>query len=485
MLTSSLTVNANPSIAVFSESEKTQIYSAALEVLEHTGVEIQHEKALNILDQAGARIDKKVAHIPRHLVQKAVETAPDTILVYDRNGDLAMKLGKRNTYFGTGSDTPNTLDLDGNVRKSKREDIGKVGRIVDAMENLDFIMSLGLISDKPMHVTDLYQFQEMLFNTVKPIVFTSHDRRGNKDILEMASIAVGGEDNLKEKPFIINYIEPSSPLRHSKEAADKLLFSAEQNMPLIYTPCTSGGGTAPVTLAGNIVLAMAESLSGITLSQLINEGTPVITGGICSLLDMKTSSYLYGSPEFDLMNAGLSEMSQFLDLPMYGTAGCSDSKVVDEQAAIEGAFSIATQSLAGANLTHDVGYIASGMVGSCEMIVMSNEIIGMVKRIMRGIDTSENRLAIDLIDKVGPRGSFLREKHTMENFKREQWRPQLLDRQNFEGWKQDGEKTMGDRIKERTEKILNEYEPQQLSQKQKTDILALIEEEEKIREVRY
>lgn len=476
----------NLKFSVFTEDDCKMIFSSALEVLKNTGVKIQHKEALLLLREAGAKIEGEVAYFPASLVEKAIQSAPKKVLVYTRDGKLALRLEAKNSYYGTGSDCPTIRDsFTGEFRKFTREDIGKVGVLVDALDNLDFIMSLGLISDKPMPVTDLYQFQQMLFNTVKPIIFTSHDQRGNADIIEIASIAVGSEDNLQEKPFIIHYIEPSSPLRQSKEAVEKLLLTAEKRIPVIYTPCPSAGGTAPITLAGTLVLTLAEGLSGVVLSQLKNKGTPVIIGGVSSLLDMKTTAYLYGAPEFHLMSAGLAEVCQFLNMPMYGTAGCSDSKTIDEQAAIEASFSLLTQSMAGANIIHDVGYLGSGLIGSLDMVVMSNEIIGMSKRIMEGIEVTDETLAVRVIDSVGHGGNYITHEHTLANFRDVIWDPKLMNREPQSKWLEAGSESMSKRINKRVKEILKNHRPKPIEKDKEKEIIALIEVEEETREVEY
>lgn len=477
-----------PQFEVLTESGREAIYSAALEMLERTGVRVGKEEALAMLGEAGARVDRETgrAHIPSYLVEEALATVPRKVLIYDRDGQPAMRLEGSHYYYGTGSECPSILDsYTGETRKFMRADIGNAGRLVDALPNLDFLMSMGIIWDEPVHVADLYQFQEMLFNCTKPIVFTCYDRRGNEGIMKMAAVAAGGEDELRAKPFVVHYIEPSSPLDASKEAVDKLLFSAENGIPSIYTPCTCAGSTSPVTLAGTVAQSLAESLSGIVISQLVKKGAPVITGGVISAMDMQTTAYLYGGPDFQLMTTAMMEMARYLDLPSYGTAGCSDSKVVDEQAAIEAMFSIALQTLSGGNLIHDVGYIGSGLIGSFDHLVMSDEIIGMTRRFMEGIDFDEEHLAVDVIHRVGPRGNFLQDPHTMKHFKTEHWYPELLDRRNYDKWAEDGHKTMGERINERTRALLEEHQPEPLEESKRTEILDLIAFEADDRVVKY
>jgi trimethylamine--corrinoid protein Co-methyltransferase len=479
-------VYETPQLEVLNEEMRAVIYSSALEILQRVGVKIEKKEALALLKDAGARVENDTAYIPEFLVKEALSSVPSKILIYNRNGELAMRLEPGYYYYGTGSECPNVLDPEtGEIRHFTQEDIKKAVIVMDALPNIDFVMSLGIIWDRPVHIADLCQFQEMVFNTNKPIVFTSYDVRGNEDIFQMASIVAGGEDELINKPFILHYIEPSSPLRASKEAIDKLLFCSEKAIPSIYTPCPSGGATSPVTLAGTLTQTLAECLSGIVLSQLKRRGAPIILGGVLTAMDMKTTAYLYGGPEFQILEAALGEMGRYLEIPVFGTAGCSDAKIVDQQAAIEGSLSIALGMMSGANLIHDVGYLGSGLVGSPDMLVMCDETIGMMKRFMRGIEVDPEHLATEVVRKVGPKGNFLAELHTMRHFKAAHWHPKLLDRRGYEKWAKDGGKSLGQRVNEKTKKILREHRPEPLAEAKQAKILDLISSEEQNRKVKY
>ena len=463
-----------PQFEVLTEDNCRAIYSASLEVLERTGVRMENEEVLALLRDNEVCIKNDIAHIPSYLVEESLRYAPKKILIYSREGKLAMRLENANFYFGTGSDCPNIIDsFTGKLRKQTRKDIGQEALIADALSNIDFVMFSGSILDEPAPLTDLYKFQEMVFNTTKPIIFTSQDKRDSQDIIDMASIIAGGEDKLRENPFIIHYIELSPPLKHSRTALDKLLLCSEKQIPIIYVPRIVGGATAPISLAGNIVLALAEGLAGLVISQLKNKGTPLILGGIITVKNMRTKVFSQGAPEFHLLSAGLAQVCQFLGMPMFGTAGCTDSKALDEQAAIEASLSIIIQSLSGANLIHDVGCMASGKVISFDMLVMSDEIIGMSKRVTRGLMTDEESLGVDVIDKVGPGGNYLTEEHTLRHFKTEYWRPQLLDRSDYHTWIGKGSKALDQRVNEKVKSILKEYQPELLDREKADQILQL------------
>jgi trimethylamine--corrinoid protein Co-methyltransferase len=240
----------------------------------------------------------------------------------------------------------------------------------------------------------------------------------------------------------------------------KLLFSADNEIPFVYTPCPLAGATSPTTLAGTAVQALTESLFGIVLAQIRKPGAPMIIGGLMSNMDMQTTVYCYGSPEMALLSAAYTEITKWLGVPMYETAGCSDSKMFDAQAAMEATINIATAALVGGNMIHDVGYLEQGLTSSPELMVAANEIIDMVKRILRGIPTTDADLALPVMDAVGPGGHFLEHDHTYKRFKHEIWQPELIDRQNFENWEMTGSKSFKDRVHERVLEILEaEHEP--------------------------
>jgi len=289
------------------------------------------------------------------------------------------------------------------------------------------------------------------------------DKDGLADQFEMACAAVGGIDEWRMAPLFAVYIEPSSPLENSSAAVEKLLFAAENDIPAIYVPCPICGATGPATMAGTLVQDLAECFTGVVISQLKRQGAGVILGGVMAPLDMSTSIMSYGSPELVLLSAAMTNVTQSLRLPMFSTAGCSDSKALDQQAGIESALSIAYAALSGANLIHDVGYLESGLIGSYDMLVMSNEVIGMVKRILRGVPVDAEHLALEAIGRVGPGGHFLVDDHTMQHFRSEFWVPELLDRSNRDTWQANGAKSLGTRVHEKVMDLIAHYEPPPMS----------------------
>lgn len=460
------TVNATPTFQVLTEDEIEAIYFSALSVLYETGVRVYDAEGVRVAYEGGAIVedtqkDNSLVKIPPWLVDKALATLPRKVVVIGPDRKHKMELYKDSLYFGSGSDTPFTIDpYTGERRRALYKDVKNFAKLAQALPNIDFHMSLGIVQDSQVGTYDRWQYLAMLEGTNKPINITAVDIDGLRDQLEMAYIRVGGKDEWRKGPIFSLYIEPVSPLSHSEEVVQKLLFASEHEIPFVYTPCPLAGATSPCTLAGTAVQALTESLFGIVLSQIVKPGAPLIIGGLMSNMDMQTTVYCYGSPEMALLSAAYTDITKWLGVPEYETAGCSDAKMFDEQAAMEGTINITTAALAGGNMIHDVGYLEQGLTSSAEMMVASDEIIDRVKRILRGIPVDDDTKALDVMETVGPGGHYLEHDHTYDRFKTEIWRPKLTDRLNWENWTAAGSKTYRDRVHERVIELLEaETEP--------------------------
>jgi len=453
--------NVTPRLRMLSNDQIEQIVYAAMDVLQRIGTRVQEANALKLLRDAGCVIkDGNLVHIPAWLVETSLQSAPSRIVLAGRDREKRIALEKDQIYFGTGSDCPFILDpYNGERRRCTYEDVYRAAKISDALPHIEFHMSVGLTSDVPIGTYDRHQLLAMVRGTTKPLVITAVDRGGLADQLEMACAALGGVDEWRKAPLFAVYIEPNSPLENSGLAVEKLLYAAENDIPAIYTPCPMCGATAPATMAGTLVQGLAECLTGVVISQLKRKGAAVIIGGVMSVMDMSTTICSYGAPELTLLSAAMTNIAQYLHLPMFSTAGCSDAKIVDQQAAIEGALSIAFAALSGANLIHDVGYLESGLSGSYDMLVMSNEVIGMAKRTLRGVVVDAEHLALDVTERVGPGGHYLMDDHTMKHFRTEFWFPELLDRSNWPTWQANGAKSLGVRVHEKVLDLIEHYEP--------------------------
>ena len=463
-----------PRLQILSKTDIQKIYFAALEVLERTGVAVKNQEACDLLKEAGAYMDGETARIPSSLIEKTVNLTPKQIVLYSQDGRPAMRLSGGNSYFGSGENTLFLVDtFTGQRRKWLLNDINDSIVLQDQLEHIDFMAPLGNASDCSPELSCLYQFESMLLYTDKPVMWSAYDDQGVHDILEMASV-IAPSQILTEKPFMVQLTSSISPLVHSPEDLGRLLICAEKRLPVIYTPTHTGGATSPVTLAGTLVVCVAQGLSLLAIMQLKREGAPVILQGVTKNMDMKTTISPYGSPEFHLTLCALTEIFHWLGLPTFGTAGCTDAKVADSQAAIESCFSCLSQAMCGTNLIHDVGFLESGLTGSFDMLVMSDELLGMVKRFKTGIAVNEETMAVDLIDKVGIGGHYIQEQHTLDHFRSETWQPQLLDRSIIDDWEEQGRKDLAKRTKERIREILDKPKEKKISDDQAHELSSII-----------
>ena len=443
-------------LSVIDEDSIRKIHDATLEVLERTGVAINTEEGRRILLDAGCRNHHdNVITIPAGLVEKALQSAPSSVILYDRLGEPRCVLEGWKTSFGTGSDCPFILDRKtGQKRLCTYDDVAKGALVCDALDNFDFVMPVGIISDRTRGLADVHAVEATTVNTVKPVVFTAHNRTTFRAAIELTAAAAGGMKNLQGKPFVCLYAEPTSPLRHMPEATDKLITAAELSIPVIFTPCPLAGATAPATGAGILVQSNAECLSGLVIHQLVNPGAPFVYGGVMNILDMSTTIAPYGSPELHKWCAAMTDLAHHYKLPMFGTCGCSDSKRVDAQAGLEVGFSVLMSTLNGQNLIHDIGFLESALITSYEMYILSDEAIGMAKHIAGGVRVDPDTLSVDVIGAVGQTGDFLGMDHTLRHFRDEFHFPKLLDRTNYTGWEKAGAKTMDLRLAEKADDII-------------------------------
>jgi len=454
-----------PRVQFLSQEGVEKLHLAALEILEKTGVIVYHDGALELLASAGCKVsDKNRVYIPPHLVEKAVSSTPEKMVIYDRKGEPAMLLQDRASYWGPGSDTPFILDsFTDERRQTCLRDVEQVSVLVDGLDNLDFLMCMGVAHELPQTVADKYHFVAMVSNTTKPIVFTASSKENLADIYRMACEVLGGEDHFEQKPFIIHYAEPIAPLVHPKDALEQMLFCVEKGIPVVYTSGTTAGQNGPATLAGSLALSNARILSGIVIGQLKRKGAKMIVTMHASSMDPRNAIHTYASPEHIICQAAAKDLSDYYRLPTFGRAGCTDSKMLDQQAAFEAGNEILMQAPCGENLIHDVGYIESGLTASWDALVMCNEFIGAAKRVAKGFQLNSETLALDLINRVGPAGHFLAEPHTVEHFRKEFWIPELLDRDHFQNWEEKGKSTLLDKAKSSVKNILKSHALEPLS----------------------
>lgn len=449
---------------MLSAQQILQVHEYALQLLEIGGCSVQCQEALEILGHAGCNVsDPGRVKIPRKLVRDAIAVAPKQIQIYDHNGSLAMSLDQDNCYYGTGSDCPKIIDLySGERRQSTKADIGNLARFCDALPNIDFVMSFGIAQEEHAGKDFVHGYEALLLNTVKPAIVTAHGRNDMLTMIEMAAASTGGLAALKEKPSLILYTEPLSPFVHTEMGVSKGLVCCEYGIPFIYIGSPMMGASAPATIEGILVQAVAECLSGLVIFQQKMPGARFIFGGDATVMDMSSMIFSYGAPELQTLNGALADIAHYYGLPFFCIAGATDAKVLDSQAGLEYALSLYNATLNGCNIIHDCGYLESGLTSSFESVLFADEIISMLKHMLKPLQFDSSSVPLDIMSEVGPGGSFLKTRHTREHYKSAIWFPRFLDRNVYERWLQEGEADLREVLNEKARLIYEQHHPEPL-----------------------
>ncbi len=464
MIQSSFVENSSVFFRVLSDDQIWEIKRAAFEVLEKAGCQMLHPGARKLLKEAGAIVKEDRVKLPQYIVEECIRTTPKGMTIYDREGQRAMEVEGRRSYYGTSTASPNTKDaLTGEIHETRVADIALGAKVADALPNIDWVMPMGSSQDVPPLAADVHEFEAVVTHTTKPIVFIGYSPRGVELVFEMAAEVAGGLDRLQEHPFVLLYPEPISPLVFPADVVDRAFVAADLGWPQIPGPTAQPGATSPVTLAGTVVQAIAEGLMSLVLVQLRKPGAPCFLSANVGVFDMSTTKMCVAAPESSLGLAAQAEVAQSFGLPTWGLAGATDSKLLDAQAGLESGFSILAQGLAGLNLIHDVGYMDMGMVCSADMLVLGDEAIGMAKRFIQGMEVNAETLARSVIERVSPGGHYLQEEHTYNHFREQLWRPSLLARQSYDDWQQAGSQDMAQRVREKVRSIIDDHKVAPLS----------------------
>jgi trimethylamine--corrinoid protein Co-methyltransferase len=423
-----------------SREDIEKIHNASMEVFEEVGVQVNYPEALEAFRKAGATVDEanNIVHLPRDLVRELLATAPSTIRLCGRGdaGELDLELGGARVYMGTGGTALNVQEPGSlESRRAELRDVMNMARVVDQLDNIHFYMLNVYPGDLPVEEIDVNRFGAALNRTRKHIMGGVYTVEGVRAVIRMAEKIAGSAANLRERPFISMVACPISPFKLDESYGELAVEAAKHNIPVVVPAEPLCGATAPITLAGNLVVQNVDTLAGVIMTQLANPGCPAIYGCISSITDLRDMKYLAGAVEMGLMNAGAAQMAQYYQLPFYATAGMTDSKAVDAQAGYESAITSTLVALAGANFIHDAaGFVEFCMTASYDKLVLDNEIIGMVMRAVEGIEVNDTTLALDEIKKVGPGGHFVASRHTRKFMRTEQYAPQLSDRDTRDRW---------------------------------------------------
>jgi trimethylamine--corrinoid protein Co-methyltransferase len=387
-----------------------------------------------------------------------LDTVPSRVTLFGRRDGTDLELGAGRVYCGTGGTALNVLDYDtGRRRPADLRDLVDVIRIVDRLDHLHFMLLPTYPNELPVDAVDVNRFFAGLCHTTKHVMGGVFTDRGIREVIAMAERVAGSPEALRERPFISMITCGISPLRLDADYGAYMTQVARAGIPVAVPAEPLSGATAPVTLAGTLVVQNCDALINVMTTQLVNAGTPVIYGCVASSADMRDLKYLGGPVESGLVNAATGQLARYYGIPYYSTAGISDAKTLDAQCGYESAISNLLVALAGGEFIHDAaGLMEFALTVSKEKLVIDNELLGMVLRALRGIEVNEETLAVEAIKAAGPGGNFVAARHTRKHMRHEQHVPLLSDRETREVWEREGSRTIAAKAHEVVEDILKE-----------------------------
>jgi trimethylamine--corrinoid protein Co-methyltransferase len=447
---------SKPRISFLSEGEIKAIHDASLRVLEKTGIKVMSKPALDILKKAGAKVDYETGHvsIPRNVVEEALKMAPRTVKYCARNPKYDFVLNKQEPHFCAEGGPPFMLDWEtGKRRYSTSEDIAKCARIADYLDHVDLIWPLGAGNDVPAPVRYIVDMCTSLRNCEKHFEGDATTGKEAQYQIEIAAAIVGGREELRERPIFSHVICTLPPLCYDKGMTEASIELGRAGIPVAVMPMPTAGGTGPATLAGTMVVNNAEFLGGLVIQEFASPGAPVVYAAAVGTIDFKTGSNTL-SPEESLMHLGLNQVARYYDLPSeIGIVGGTTSKVLDTQAGYERAMTILTHILTKPDIALGMGALEGARITSAEALVIDNEIIDYALRFVEGFEVNDETVAVDIIDKVGPGGIYLGEKHTVQHF-RERWMSRLSDISSYETWEKQGSRSIDEVARGKVREIL-------------------------------
>ena len=415
----------------FTRGELQKIHAATVRVLEHTGVRILDPEAAGILQAAGASYDatSQVVRIPEAVLKELLMRAPSRFRMYGRDSGRVLAFGEGNTYFSSMGTAVQVEDGHGGVRPATLKDVASFYRLVDASPHMDHASWVVWPRDVPNELVHIYEVVYGFKHTTKTLDGYNLGKQYSQDTVDLAAIVAGGRETLAQRPMLLGFTNPVSPLTLAKETTEGLVVFARAGQPCIMPPECMAGGTAPSTLAGVLVQQNAEVLASIAVAQSVRPGAPVLYGSVSTVMDMRTGTVALGAPEAGLISLGAAQLARYYGVPSRGTGGNTDALLEDYQAGAESATTLLLSALAGFDFIYDVtGSLESSLTASYPKLILDDDLAGSVRRIVSGIDVSEDTLATEVIESVGARGSYLSHPHTMDHFRQEHFFPETFTR---------------------------------------------------------
>lgn len=467
---------------ILSESDLDRIHWGTLHILEKVGVEVNSPECRKLLKDNGCETDEKtrICKIPSHLVEEALAKKKASITLAGRNPKYDAKLDLNHSYMTANGNGAVAVDFEtGQRRPSTKKDLAESSRIIDYLQNIHVHWPMVSSTDQPASVVHLHDLDGSLKNTEKHVMYeTGVTLSDAKFLTEMGYIAAGGEKEYRRRPLTSCLQCTYAPLQHDAGVMDASLYFAKAGVPLVFFGMPQPGATGPATMVGSLVVGNAEVLSALTMTQLYAPGSAVIYGMGNAPLDMRTTIRAGGSPEHAISGAIATELAHYYGMP--SCVGVSaTAKQPGDQAVMEYYTSCVGPLLAGADLMCGVGLLEDSSCLYMEQIVIDDEIVGAIARLMRGEWADDDTLALDVIERVGPGKDFLAQRHTMNHLKSEMFMPNLIDRRSYDAWAQAGSKTLVDAAREKTKWILQNHKVPPLDAEVEKKLQGVIEKAKK------
>ena len=474
-------------LKVLSEVEISRIDAESRRILAESGVKVRHPNALDLLEEVGCEVDRSASMVRMNdqVISRAFDEAPSCFSLHGRDPSQKILLGKEEVVFGPGGFAVFVEDADTGMRRgANRKDLREHLRLSDYLPGCVFNHVNVFPSDLPEKTADLHIWADSLIYQTKPIMNENYSAHSVDVLVEMAAVAAGSTRAALEHPQVCLDVCVVSPLTHETRQVDLLLSGARYGLPISINAGPIAGGTSPVTLAAGVSQANAELLSALVVTFAGAQGQgrpmpPVLYGSWGRHMDMKYGTVTMGGPEFCLLKVCTAQMGRFYGVPTRGGGALSDSLLSDAQSGYEKMLTTAVPALAGLNYISGMGLNESENQQSLAQLVIDNEIVGMVQRLMRGVLVDDEHLATDLIMETGPDGNFLDSDHTLRFFREELFDPVISNRMKYERWQDSGSLPVHRRALERAEQILQKHHPEQeLDEKVAREIYAIVERED-------
>lgn len=451
---------------VLDEEEIFKIHEASLEILSEVGIAIYSKEVLELLNEAGAIVDfkKSIARIPKNLVEEALVSVPLNVLIWSKDKKSVFTLGDGHSHIVTGFDELYVPSSERNKwRKIAKSDVADFAKIADALKNIDMVGPQGMPQDVVVPEASLLHAVDAVFNnTEKPLYFSPDTRRVTRAVFDIAKTTVEKND-LSLHPILICQLSPTSPLSWVKDEVEALVETAKCKVPCNILPMPYAGVTAPITIAGQLTIHNTEFLSSVVITQLVRKGTPILYGGGWTSFNMREGNALCATPETAILRIAGVQLARFYKVPSHVVGLNSDSLCSDAQNGWEKCLTGLSSLNAGADLIVGPGAYGTYLVSSNEQLVIDNEILGMLYRFLKGINISSETMAIDIIKKVGPRGNFLEEEHTLQYLRSgEHWEAEISNRCMYQTWFKRGYPDIVENAKRKVKEILQTHQPREL-----------------------